>query len=959
MKKIILLSAIVLFHAGINAQSCFFARQLGGTSNDYVQSMAIDSSENIYLAGYFSGTADFDPGAGTYNLTSVGGEDIFVCKLDPSGNFVWAKQMGGTGNDECYSIAVDGNGNVFTTGIFRNTADFDPSASTYNFTSAGLADIFISKLDASGNFVWAKQIGGTSMDDGNSIALDGSGNVYTTGDFIGTVDFDPGVGVFNQTSTTGGYIYVSKLDSAGNFVWAKQMGGTSVDAGRCITVDGSGNVYTGGYFSGTADFDPSVGTFTLTSAGGYDIFISKLNSSGNFVWAKQMGGTGFDYVWDIAVDGSGNVYSSGNFQSTTADFDPGAGTYNLTSFGSADAFVSKLNSSGNFVWAKQMGGTGTDGSFSIALDGSSNVYTAGYFSGTADFDPGAGTYNMTPTSSTNIYTSKLTSAGNFVWAKQMWGSGGGQNRQLIAVDANLNIYTAGGFFGTGDFDPGAGIYNLTSYGVTDAFVSKLYSLTLTTSTTPASCAPGNDGTATVLESGGVSPYSYSWNTLPIQTTATATNLSLGIHTVTVADNNGCSATASITTILSPIPATPGIVSGNTIVCNGSSNTYSITAVTYATSYTWTLPSGWTGSSTTNSINTTASVTGGNITVIANNSCGSSSPRTLNITVINATPVTPGSISGSTTICSGSTNIYSITAVAGATSYSWTLPSGWIGSSITTSINTTASSTSGNVTVTANNSCGSSSVQTLSVNVDTIPATPTTIIGTTPICSGSSNTYSIAPVSGASSYTWTLPSGWIGSSTTTSINTIANATSGNISVTANNFCGSSASQTIIISVTTADTSVSVSGATLTANATLSVYQWLNCIGNTPISGQTNQNFTATANGNYAVIVTQNGCSDTSSCYSINNIGIKENSFSTGITIYPNPSNGKFTLELENINGKTKDGVIEIYNVIGEKVYYSAVQQLNFTTIDLSDKPSGIYFLTIHSNNEKKIIKVIKL
>ena len=270
------------------------------------------------------------------------------------------------------------------------------------------------------------------------------------------------------------------------------------------------------------------------------------------------------------------------------------------------------------------------------------------------------------------------------------------------------------------------------------------------------------------------------------------------------------------------PSTPGTISGNTTVCNGSSNTYSITAVSGATTYTWNLPSGWSGTSNTNTIHATAGSSGGNITVSAGNSCGTSANSTLAVS-INSVPNTPGSISGNTTICSGSANSYNISTVSGATSYSWTLPSGWSGTSSTNTINTTAGTTSGNVVVTANNSCGSSSGRTLAVTVNTPPNTAGTISGNPVICSGSSNTYSISTVSSATSYTWTLPSGWSGTSTTNSISTTSNTTSGNVVVTANNSCGSSAARTLAVTVNSApNTPASISGNSVVCSGSSNTY-----------------------------------------------------------------------------------------------------------------------------------------
>jgi hypothetical protein len=318
--------------------------------------------------------------------------------------------FGGTSNDSGYSIAVDSSGNVYTTGFFEGTVDFDPGAGTTTLTSAGSADVFVSKLDSSGALVWAKSFGGASNDVGRSIAVDSSGNVYTTGFFEGTVDFDPGAGTSNLTSAGGADVFVSKLNSSGVLVWAKSFGGASLDVGISIAVDSSGNVYTTGYFQGTADFDPGAGTSNLTSAGDFDIFVSKLDSSGNFVWAKSFGAAAVDTGNSIAVDSSGNVYTTGIFAGTV-DFDPGAGTTTLTSAGSVDIFVSKLDSSGALVWAKGFGGASLDVGNSIAVDSSGNVYTSGYFNGTADFDPGAGTSTLTSAGGADIFVLKLTSSG--------------------------------------------------------------------------------------------------------------------------------------------------------------------------------------------------------------------------------------------------------------------------------------------------------------------------------------------------------------------------------------------------------------------------------------------------------------------------------------------------------------------------------------------------------------------
>ncbi len=385
-----------------------WARRMGATESDQANGIAVDDSGNVYTTGSFGGTVDFNPGGGIANLTSAGSADIFVSKLDSAGNFVWARRMGGKIFDHASGIAVDGSGNVYTTGSFGDTADFDPGSGTASRTSGGGLDIFVSKLSSAGNYVWARGMGGALNELATGIAVDGSGNVYTTGNFVGKVDFDPSGGTTNLLSDGEEDIFVSKLSSAGNFVWARQMGGISIDQSTGIAVDGSGNVYTTGSFQGTADFDPGFGTAILASAGSMDVFVCKLNNIGDIVWAKQMGGTSDDSPAGIAVDGVGSVYTTGYFEGT-ADLDPGSGTQNVKSVGGRDIFISKLNSDGNFVWARSMGGPLTfDDTQGIAVDGVGNVYTTGGLFGTADFDPGLGTTNLTSAGGTDIFVSKLS-----------------------------------------------------------------------------------------------------------------------------------------------------------------------------------------------------------------------------------------------------------------------------------------------------------------------------------------------------------------------------------------------------------------------------------------------------------------------------------------------------------------------------------------------------------------------
>ena len=385
-----------------------WVKQMGGTARDWGLFITLDTYGNIYTTGLFGATVDFDPGTGTFNLTSNGSSDAFIQKLDPEGNFLWVKQIRGPLQIQGRSIAIDIDDNILTTGYFWGTADFDPGTGTFNLSSNGECDNFIQKLDSDGNFQWAKQIGGSSFDEGGrSVTTDNYGNVYTTGNFAETVDFDPGPGIIILTSNAWQDAFIQKLDPDGNFLWVKQMGGSQFDNGLTVTIDAGENIITAGYFGATVDFDPGPEVFNLTSNGGNDIFIQKLDPDGNFLWAKQMGGPSTDFGRAV-TDADGNVFTTGMFRGTV-DFDPGPGIVELESYGDADQFIQKLDPDGNFLWVKQTGGLYyMVSAYSITLDINENVLTTGSFTGTADFDPDTSIYNLTSLGNEDIFVFKLT-----------------------------------------------------------------------------------------------------------------------------------------------------------------------------------------------------------------------------------------------------------------------------------------------------------------------------------------------------------------------------------------------------------------------------------------------------------------------------------------------------------------------------------------------------------------------
>jgi hypothetical protein len=383
------------------------------TINAGIAAITIDAPGNIYTTGNFSGTIDFDLGPGVFNMTSLTEwSDAFITKLDPGGNFLWAKKMGGPKDDVVVYISTDTAGNVYTAGTFQATADFDPSFSQHFLAAETSHDIFLSKLDANGKFVWAKRInGGKNWTPTyfQSIDIDPSGNLYATGQFTDTIDFDPGVNTFDLRAIGWNDAFVLKLDPLGNLVWAKQLGGIdSSCSGSSVAVDAWGNINIVGVDWGNVDFDPGIGILNFPSQTNSTEFIVKLDALGSLQWAKHMGGKGSMFDLAATIDDMGNIYTTGAYMNDTIDLDPGPGVFNLPWLGESDGFISKLDASGNFVWGRGINAFSYEAGIDILVDHSGDVYTSGFFFMLVDLNLGPGTDIFTSNGGSDIFLLKLS-----------------------------------------------------------------------------------------------------------------------------------------------------------------------------------------------------------------------------------------------------------------------------------------------------------------------------------------------------------------------------------------------------------------------------------------------------------------------------------------------------------------------------------------------------------------------
>jgi hypothetical protein len=472
--KTLLLFIAVLFTNFCFAQGPQFAwakafSQSTNTSTGIVASVAYDNIGNVYTVGNFEKTLDFDPGSSVFNLTSIGDNDIFICKLDASGNFVWAKQISNpvlfSNQPKALGVAIDNNQNVIVTGIFEDSIDFDPGIGVTNLNSGTGAskNIFLLKLNSLGNFQWAKNWKGDYQSavfaKTVTIGIDANNNIITTGNFENTVDFDPNAGVYNLSTTFGNtQPYISKIDSSGNLVWAKTFASSGFTGANAfsLSLDNVGNIYTAGDFKSTVDFDPGAAVANLTAVGTYNYYVSKLDNAGTFVWAKQITQTQYSRNIFIACDNNSNVFIAGAFTGTS-DFDPNASTFNLSTSTTTteNIFVCKFTSAGNFAWAKQSNNAiNMYPTITAITSKNNNLYITGHFEDTIDFDFGTGVFNLVSQNLNDAFILQMDSAGNFKWVKQL------TSTSLIfsldiAVDHNKNVYTTGFFQANADFDPDA------------------------------------------------------------------------------------------------------------------------------------------------------------------------------------------------------------------------------------------------------------------------------------------------------------------------------------------------------------------------------------------------------------------------------------------------------------------------------------------------------------------------
>ncbi|WNJ19462.1 SdrD B-like domain-containing protein [Pontibacter sp. G13] len=385
----------------------------------------------------------------------------------------WVQTIGpanssASGDAVIYSVVADANNHVYATGYFQGTLTVG-TITIYDTDG----NRFLIKYDSNGNPLWAYAMEGNVANQGDHLAVDASGNVYTMGTFNGTnVDFNPGAGTSAISSGSGNNVFLQKFNSAGVLQWVQNYGGNSNLFANGIAVAADGSIYVVGSYQGATTFGSvSVASSVSNSS---DVYVLKVSSAGVELWVRVIGNTGTEAAIEVAVDSNGDVLIFGDTNSGTLDMNPNSGTDNKSTppgGSSYDVFVQKLTASGGYVWGRRMGGSNTERGYGLALGSDNSIYYTGRFRETFYFDPTYTVAAKTSNGSYDVFLGKLTSSGAYAWGHGFGSSTNDDRGYGVAVDGNGNVYVIGRFNGTVDFDPGSGTASKSTAGSNDAFIN--------------------------------------------------------------------------------------------------------------------------------------------------------------------------------------------------------------------------------------------------------------------------------------------------------------------------------------------------------------------------------------------------------------------------------------------------------------------------------------------------------
>jgi hypothetical protein len=959
-----------------------WSKSWGDNSLQEVMATTVDENGNIFVASRFQGTVDFDPGGGSMTFSAGGLYDIAISKFDANGVFLWAKEIGGNGNDWPNDIAVDDSGSVYVTGTYSALMDLDPGPGVFNRFPVGNFDVFLIKLDNDGLFKWGASFGGNFQDYGYGLATDDHENRYACRKFRSQVAFDPGPGIATRIALGSGNAFVSRFDKNGNFEAVVSLGSGGDEYGRDVAIDNEKNVIVTGYFGdGPSDFDPGSGIANLF-ANSTDVFVCKLDSNFNYLWAKDFGGTFDEEAYRIEVDEQGNIYTTGVF-GNVIDFDPGSGQSFVVAQGEEDIFLHRFKPNGDFDFVRTIGNNTEEYVYNMTRTASGDIYLTGSYRDSLDFDPGIGQYYLvSEDESEDIFLLKLDSLGNFGFALSLGGDEDDRGRSVSIIGDEVIL---GGAFESinMDTDPGTGIAPLSSAGGTDAFFLRLgdcqdftvvadtavcgsyvwtqdgmtYSrsgIFTDTLTNVANCDSVLALVLTVYPSDTVhltqvACDSFFWTANSVNYTTS------GLYSDTLMNRFGCDSVLTLDLIIEQSRVDTTRISACDIYQWPANNqNYSQSGI-----YSDTL---------LNAAGCDSLVV---LDITLENSSGS--VQTINSCERFVWPVTGDTLKNSGTYLdtltnqSGCDSLLTLFLTIHSPTFSTVNES--VCDSYFWPVNGNTYTSSGTYMDTLISASGCDSVLTLNLTV----LSSSSSLETTTACDSyqwNGNTYTtsgtyvdtLVSASGCDSVL-TLDLTVLSSSSSQETTTACDSylwngntytTSGTYVDTLINASGCDSVLTLNLTINSVlDTGVTISGSTLTANSASASYQWLDCdAGFAIILGETSQSFSPAANGTYAVEITENGCVDTSSCVLVTTIGNWESERPFSLSLFPNPTDGEFTIHFGKYTGEFS---VIIADLAGREVYKAKYAGKDRATIEL-DEPSGIYLVSVFNGVHKATIRL---
>jgi hypothetical protein len=552
MKSSLLLTLHLFFFFqihSVSAQSYEWQRKWGSIS---AEDICMDEFGNTYSISKGNQTVNFSWSGNIYGIYVSGA----ITKTDPNGNLIWVKLLNGIGASCSPKSILYKNGSLYLTGFFSGTIDFDPNNAQVLLSGNG--NCFISKLSINGDCQWVHSFGSAGSEP-QALDVAQNGDIAITGDMFSQFSFAGQA----LNYTTGKDLFIVKYDSSGTEIWGQSFGSgfNSDEDGNSLKFLSDNSLVIVGTFENTIDFNYGPLVNNLISNGARDAFLLKLNNSGGFLNACSFGASNADLGEAVTVDNQDNIILTG-VKYGNIDFNPNSGVFNLNGLGS-NAFICKLQSNFQFIWAKEFESTSGTKGLSISCDNNNNIYTTGTAYGTIDFDPSpTSSYSLSTTYGSNLFISKLSSSGNFQYAGLVNNSNSafevGTYNYFIEpsriLSSSNSVYISGGFSGTYDFNPDLNdVNNITSFvsqtgvGSQTAFIFKLGQCSTTSSTQTINACT-----------------SYTW---PVNNQTYNSN---GIYTDTIANSSGCDSIVTLNlTINAPITNNTSVSSCNSYNWNGN------------------------------------------------------------------------------------------------------------------------------------------------------------------------------------------------------------------------------------------------------------------------------------------------------------------------------------------------------------------------------------------------------